>query len=441
MRYLTIESRDGTSILSGRCTRSAIKSLIVLLLVVIAYTSLDAKPKVIDKIVAVVGDTAISSRELATVMERVKENLRHQEREVPDTRVLLPQVLEQIIVAKLQLQEAERLGITVDEITLDQMLSRIAAQNGKTLAEMKEEIERQRGNYNEVRESVRQEFIISQLRQRVVDQIQISESEIESTLRTLNAQTLYGFSYLSAKLPQAEAEREKLQQQFHDWRKTMLYQNDFSRLVREASLEASVNYKKSELKRLSRLPKLLQEKVLHMDIGDITPLIKTADTIYLFRLDNRQSEQLPQAIEKQYHIRHILLRTDAMRSDSYIRKKLAAIKKRIENGESFAQLAKRYSQDPGSGFKGGDLGWIPTEGLAKEFAQQVENAPRGKLVGPFATAFGQHLLEVLGERKQDVGSKVQRRNIIAQLRKEKSVATISEWLLRLRESQHIDIRL
>ena len=431
---LSFIARDGF-------TCKLLSSLIAALSFMVVCTPLQAEPKVIDRIVAVVGNVAISSRELAITVERVKENMARQDQELPDIQVLVPSVLEQLIVVKLQLQEAERLGIAIDEITLDQMLTRIAADNGKTLAEMKAEIERQQGNYSEMRESVRQEFIISQLRQRVVDNINVSESEIETALIALNAQTLFRFSYLSAELPEAEAERQKLTQWFHDLREKMLYENDFSDLAKKAATKAGVGYKISEPRRLSQLPELLQEKVLNMNIGDITPVIKTSATLYLFSLEDRQAKQLPQVFEQQYHIRHILLRSDAMHSDSYIRKKLLAIKKHIEKGERFESMAKKYSQDPGSGFKGGDLGWIPTKGLAKEFAQKVENAPPRKLIGPFATDFGQHLLEVIAKRKQDVSSEVQRHNIIAQLRKEKSGEAINEWMLRLRESRHVDIRL
>ena len=423
-------------------TTRILKTLIaILLFIALIPAPAQAEPKVIDKIVAVVGDVSISSRELAMTVERVRQNMMRQEQEIPDSRALVSRVLEQLIVTKLQLQEAERLGITIDEVTLDQLLSKIAADSGMTLAEMKAKIERNQESYSEVRESVRQEFIISQLRQSVVSKITVSENETEAKLKEINAQTLFRFSYLTAKLPEAEDEREELTRSFHDLRREMLSKNDFSNIAKEAAARASVNYKRSQPRRLNQLPELLQEKVLDMDIGDITSVIKTADTIYLFSLDDRQAKQSPQVIEKQYHIRHILLRSDAMYSDSYIRRKLLAIKRRIENGESFERMAKKYSQDPGSGFKGGDLGWIPTKSLVAEFAQQVENAPQRKLIGPFATTFGQHILEVLGERRQDVSSRIQRQDVIAQLRQEKSTVAINEWLLRLRESQYIDIRL
>ena len=413
----------------------------ILLFTLVISTPLNAQLKKVDEIVAVVGNVAISSRELMTTAKQVKANMARQKQEIPSLEMLLPNVLEQLIVVKLQLQEAERLGIRVDEVMLDKALIRIAENNGQTLAEMKAQIEQQQMDYSKIRESVRQELIISQLRQYVIDDIEVLDSEIETALRELNAKTLFRFSYLSAKLPEDEDERDKLKQQFQDLRQEMLYQNDFSKLAKKVSQEASIVYKKSSPQRFASLPALLQEKVLDMNIGDITSVIKTTDQLYLFTLLDRQAEQLPPVNEKQYHIRHILLRPDAIHSNSYIRKKLLVIKKRIENGASFERLAKQYSQDPGSSYKGGDLGWMGTQGLAKEFAQQVEKALHRKVIGPFATTFGQHLLEVLGERKQDISSRIQRQNVIAQLRREKSGDAINEWLLRLRESKHIDIRL
>ena len=413
----------------------------ILLFTLVISTSLNAQLKKVDEIVAVVGNVAISSRELMTTAKQVKANMARQKQEIPSLEMLLPNVLEQLIVVKLQLQEAERLGIRVDEVMLDKALIRIAENNGQTLAEMKAQIEQQQMDYSKIRESVRQELIISQLRQYVIDDIEVLDSEIETALRELNAKTLFRFSYLSAKLPEDEGGRDKLKQQFQDLRQEMLYQNDFSKLAKKVSQEAAIVYKKSSPQRFASLPALLQEKVLDMNIGDITSVIKTTDQLYLFTLVDRQAKQLPSVNEKQYHIRHILLRPDAIHSDSQIRKKLLVIKKRIENGASFERLAKQYSQDPGSSYKGGDLGWMGTQGLAKEFAQQVEKAPQRIVIGPFATNFGQHLLEVLGERKQDISSKIQRQNIIAQLRREKSGDAINEWLLRLRESKHIDIKL
>ena len=272
---------------------------------------------------------------------------------------LVPRVLEQLIVVKLQLQEAESLGITIDEIALDELLTKIAADNGKTLAEMKAEIERNQGSYSEMRESVRQEFIISQLRQSVVGNIAVSENEIEAKLREINAQTLFRFSYLAAELPDDESEREELTRWFQNLRLKMLNENDFYDIAEQAAKRTSVNYKRSQPRRLNQLPELLQEKVLDMNIGDITSVIRTADTLYLFSLDDRQAEQLPQIVEKQYRIRHILLRSDAMYSDSYIRKNYLPSKSVLKTARVSSVWQKNTRKTPVVASKAATWGGFP----------------------------------------------------------------------------------
>ena len=407
-----------------------------------AHTQLGAAEQVIDRIAAIVGTTTISLRELMTAVNQLKQNLARQEAEVPDDAVLIPSVLEELIVKKLQLLEAEKLGIAVDENTLDQTLTQIAKNNQLTLAEMKAQIEQDGGVYAEVRESIRAEMIISQLKQRaVIEQVEISESTIQKALAEANAATQFRFSYLRAVLPTEAAERDSFRQWFADLRAKLLLQDNFDALAPKVAARKGISYKSLKARTLAKLPRSLQEQALSMEIGDITPVIRTGKALYLFHLDSKRGANLPKMTETQYHIRHILMRTDAMNTKKQVEKKLWAIKKRLEKGGSFEALAKKYSQDPGSSFKGGDLGWIPTMGLVKEFARQVENAEHGKIVGPFATDFGLHLLQVQGKREHDISSRVQRQNIIAQLRQKESNSALREWLLRLRENQHIDIRL
>ena len=407
-----------------------------------AHTQVGAAEQVIDRIAAIVGTTTISLRELMATVNRLKQNLARQKAKVPDDAVLIPSVLEELIVKKLQLLEAEKLGIAVDENTLDQTMTQIAKNNQLTLAEMKTQIEQDGGVYAEVRESVREEMIINQLKQReVVDRVEVPESTIEKALAEVNADTRFRFSYLRVVLPEETAERDSIRQWFADLRTKLLLQDNFDTMAPEVAAREGVRYKSMKARTLAELPSSLRNQALSMEVGDITPVIRTGKALYLFYLDSKRGTNIPEVTETQYHIRHILIRTDAMNTEKQVARKLWLIKKRLEKGGSFEALAKKYSQDPGSSFKGGELGWIPTTGLVKEFAQQVENAERGKIVGPFATDFGLHLLQVLGEREHDISSRVQRQNIIAQLRQKESASAMREWLLRLRENQHIDIRL
>ncbi|MGN1045251.1 MAG: peptidylprolyl isomerase [Candidatus Methanomethylophilaceae archaeon] len=70
---------------------------------------------------------------------------------------------------------------------------------------------------------------------------------------------------------------------------------------------------------------------------------------------------------------------------------------RLEKGEKFEDLAKRFSKCP-SGKKGGDLGWFRPGDMVPEFDQAAFSAEKGKVVGPIRTQFGYHLLVVTDQK-------------------------------------------
>ena len=82
--------------------------------------------------------------------------------------------------------------------------------------------------------------------------------------------------------------------------------------------------------------------------------------------------------------RHILVSTQEECED---------IKKQIENGAEFADMARAHSQCP-SGQQGGDLGQFSPGQMVKEFDQVVFNEEVGKVHGPVQTQFGFHLVEI-----------------------------------------------
>jgi len=82
--------------------------------------------------------------------------------------------------------------------------------------------------------------------------------------------------------------------------------------------------------------------------------------------------------------RHILVETEA---------KCSELKERINKGEDFADIAKKFSSCP-SGANGGDLGSFGPGQMVKEFDQVVFSAEPKTVQGPVKTQFGYHLLEV-----------------------------------------------
>ena len=108
-------------------------------------------------------------------------------------------------------------------------------------------------------------------------------------------------------------------------------------------------------------------------------------------------------------IRHILIKPEP--SDSVKKATIALlnnIKAQINSGEEFGSLAEKYSMDPGSKKKGGNLGWVKRGSLLKNFEETVFTIKPEVISNPIKTEVGYHLLEVF-ERK---GNKARVRHIL-----------------------------
>ncbi len=91
---------------------------------------------------------------------------------------------------------------------------------------------------------------------------------------------------------------------------------------------------------------------------------------------------------RQAHAAHILVKTEDQARD---------IQKRLQNGEDFGELAKRFSKCP-SGSKGGDLGWFGKGMMVPEFEKAAFEGKEGDVIGPVKTQFGFHLIKILGQK-------------------------------------------
>ena len=92
---------------------------------------------------------------------------------------------------------------------------------------------------------------------------------------------------------------------------------------------------------------------------------------------------------KEVHAAHILCKTE---------KKAIEVKEKLaQGGQSFAEMARKYSQCP-SGKSGGDLGWFGKGRMVPEFEKAAFEGEKGKILGPVKTQFGYHLIRLDGVR-------------------------------------------
>ena len=417
-----------------------------------------AQQQQLDRIVAVVENEAITERQLLKRLQRFRAMLAQQGGEIPDERILVGQVLQQMIILQLQLQEAQRLGISIDDISLDRAVENMAARNNLSLAQFKEKIERGGDSFEDTRQQIRNDLTIRQLIQNeVINRIEVSEREIQEALAQNNETRGAKYHFVQLRVtPQAYAgQPDAVKKRFariHQKMRNASFSSftdlrrHFAQLWREQAQEdgaGKVRYQIKDLnwQRLEELPTSLRQRIDDIRNKGISPVIVNAGGLHLFALLETRTDS-PMMMQLQYRVRHILIQTTPIEDDSAVQRKLLNIKRKLEQGGNFEALACQFSQDPLSSMKGGDLGWSGTESYVAEFAEAVTRARgKGDIVGPFKSSFGWHILEVLDTRKHDVGDATVRRQAIARIKQGKSEEETRLWLLKLRENRNIEVRI
>ena len=142
-----------------------------------------AKVQMLDRIVAVVNDGAIMASELDERINTIALQFQEKGQPLPPPAVMREQVLDRMILERLQLQLADRAGIKVDDATLNQALAGIARQNGMTLEDFAGALRQDGYNWAQFREQIREDMLISRLQQRsVASRIRITDREVDRFL-------------------------------------------------------------------------------------------------------------------------------------------------------------------------------------------------------------------------------------------------------------------
>ncbi len=142
----------------------------------------------------------------------------------------------------------------------------------------------------------------------------------------------------------------------------------------------------------------------------------------------------------QTHARHILIKTSAVTDDAKAKATLEKLRTRIINGESYKELAKRYSDDA-SGTQCGDLGWLNPGDTVPAFERAMNSLAVGEVSEPIKSTFGWHLIKVDERREKDMQDEVRRMQARRELMQRRIGPAYEDWLDQLRSRAYIDNRL
>jgi len=405
------------------------------------------KAEVLDRIVAVVEDSVVLERELAVEVNNIKEKLASNHVTVPPEMVLKKQVLERVIIDKLQRQLAEKSGIRISDEMLRTSVRDIARRNDLSVEQFRKELEAEGMSFKAFEDSIRNEIIISQLRAREIGtRVKVTDREVEHYLETQGEigddNIQYRVGHILISLPDA-ASSSAIQQarkkaikviekikEGADFKQSAMSYSDGGDALKGGDLG---------LRRIGEIPTLFVDTVIKMNKGDVAELIRSPSGFHVIKLLDLKG--LDNHIVTKTKARHILIKTNELINDSEAKNRLFALKNRIKEGDKFTSLARSNSDDKGSALKGGDLGWVGEGDLVPAFEAAMKQLAINGVSDPVQTEFGWHIIQVLERKDRDNSIEHKKDKVRDEIRKRKIEEETELWLRRLRDEAFVNINL
>ena len=402
-----------------------------------AVRSVSAEPQAADFIVAVVNSEPITRNELAARVQRVRKQLAGQNRAMPPEDALTREVLENLIVEKVQLQAAQQAGITVADLAIDQAEASVAQQNDVSKETMFRKLRADGITPEQFRKELRTQLVLQRLREREIDaRAKVNEFEIDQYLREQQPQNgaaglELNLGHILISVPEGAsgtvlAEREQRARSVADRARSGA---DFTALAKEFSdAPEAAQGGQMGLRPVDRYPELFVNATGALAVGGIAGPVRSGAGFHVLKL-----------LEKS-RARHILLRTTAQLSEAAAAAQLAEYRQRILAGHAtFEALAREHSQD-GSAAQGGDLGWSTPGRYVPEFEAVLEGLKPGEISQPVVSRFGVHLIELLERRQVKLNPREQREVAREALRQKKAEETYATCLRELRGRAYVEYR-
>ncbi len=399
----------------------------------------------IDRILVVVNDDVITETELADRLAQTRKQLAAERIKAPPDDILRKQLLDRMVLERLQLQLAAQTGIRVSEADVDQALESIARRNKLSVEDFRKALARSGIDIAAHRAQTRDQMIIQQLLEREINnRVNVTESEVghflENPQNRADMDVTYNLSHILIGIPES-ASPEAIQtakKRAGDILRQLKAGGDFEQIAVSYSQGADA-LKGGGLgwKKPGELPELFLGALKNLSPGDVSEILRSPNGFHILKLNDKRGAAQAEAVT-QTHARHILLRPSEIQSLEDARQKLLHLRERVENGEDFAALARAHSEDTGSAADGGDLGWVNPGQMVPEFEKAMNALKPDELSQPVRTTFGLHLIQVLGRRSHDISQERLEAAARQQIHARKADERYEQWVRQLRDEAFVE---
>jgi len=410
-------------------------------------TNIFAKIELIDRVVAVVDSGVIMESQLNARVEEILIRLKNDKAELPPLNLLEEQVLDRLIIEEIQLQIAERAGIKISDSELNQTLSRVSAQNNLSLEDFRIKLEEEGTSYRSFRDTIRKELILQRVqRGKVGAKIDISEQELENFINSEEGKTQLAEQYnvqhilLSVKSGLTEDEVKEIENNANSLLQRLTNGESFEKLA--ASYSSGQNALEGGFlgwRTSAELPGLFAQVVAELKVGEVAEPVRSGAGFHILKLTDKRGNTVK--FLDQTLARHILVQPSEIRTENQAEELIYDIYNRLIEGEDFKQLARQFSEDPGSKMDGGELGWSNPGDYDPAFETTLNATEIGQVSQPVKSSFGWHIIEVMDRRNEDVSQEEQKNRAYQIIFKRKFEQELQSTLIELRAEAYVDIKL
>ena len=414
------------------------------LLIVLISPMTNAAIELLDKVAVIVEDGIILESEVNKRIEQIIESLKQSDTPLPPQEVLFEQIIERMIIEEIQLQKAQIAGVRISDQELNESMAQIAQGNGLSLQDFRSFLEEQGESYEFVREQVRKEMILSRIQRGLVQsKVYISEQELDNFINSQEGQVNLSAEFLIQQIliPINRDQDEKTASSVIDSLKEKISQKmDFGDLAKEYSFgEEADNEGSLGWRKINEIPTLFANEISSLRKGDIAGPFRSGAGLHLIKLKDKKGRDIK--IEKQTLARHILIQTSEIRSEKQAKDLIEDLYNRSQNEDKFSDLARLYSDDPGSKMEGGELSWTGPGRFDPKFEEVMNSLEINQVSKPFKSNFGWHIVEVLDRREEDISINIQKNRAYQILFDRKYEEQLEKTLSEMRAESYVNIKI
>lgn len=397
----------------------------------------------LDRIVAVVNEDVILQSELDNAVRSIQQQYASQPGQLPPLNVLQQQVLDRLVLMKLQLQKADDQGIRVSDADVDQAVGEVAAQNKMTADQLRAAVQRNGEDFAAFRQQIADQLTVQRLHQSVVhDQVSVTDSEIDNLLASpaYKAGEVH-LAHIQVSIPsgadaaQIQAAGAKAEAAI----KAIQGGMDFNAAaIRFSDAPDALDGGDLGWRRMDEIPPAFADTISNMKPGQVSAALRGPTGFHILKLVGERAPS--KQIMTEYHVRQILIKPNELLTPAQAQQKADGLYTDLTTKHAdFAKLAKDNSKDDTTANVGGDMGWITQQAAGSAIAQQLGQLKDGEVSHPFQTSAGWVILKLEGTRQSDLTTQMERDQARQAIGNRKAEQVYDDFLRDLRANAYVNV--